>query len=101
MQTDGIKHFLRRIFPLNYRYPLVISIGNRNGFTVKQASDRAVQWVVILAGVMAILSGCTPTVQVEAPREPITINLNVRLDADVRLRLIEEAQEDVEENPIF
>ncbi|MDW3207644.1 MAG: YnbE family lipoprotein [Alphaproteobacteria bacterium] len=37
----------------------------------------------------------------EAPREPITINLNVKLDADVRLRLIEEANDDVDSNPIF
>lgn len=50
---------------------------------------------------LLLLAACTPTVQVEAPREPITINLNVKLDADVRLRLIEEAEDDVEENPIF
>jgi hypothetical protein len=59
-----------------------------------------------LTGIAALTAlllavGCTPTVQVEAPREPITINLNVKLDADVRLRLIEEAEDDVEENPIF
>jgi len=56
-----------------------------------------------IAALTALLlaAGCTPTVQVEAPREPITINLNVKLDADVRLRLIEEAEDDVEANPIF
>jgi len=57
--------------------------------------------MVLGGAAIALLSACTPTVQVEAPREPITINLNVRLDADVRLRLIEDAQEDVDENPIF
>ncbi|HAE02021.1 MAG TPA: YnbE family lipoprotein [Rhodospirillaceae bacterium] len=50
---------------------------------------------------VSLASACTPTVQLEAPREPITINLNVKLDADVRLRLIKEAQEDVKQNPIF
>jgi hypothetical protein len=56
----------------------------------------------ILAGtlVLAIL-GCTPKVAVEAPKEPITINLNIKLDADVRLRVEEKAKEDVEKNPIF
>ena len=39
--------------------------------------------------------------QVQAPKEPITINLNVKLDADVRLRLEEQAKEDVDANPIF
>lgn len=57
---------------------------------------------VILAGtlVLAIL-GCTPKVAVEAPKDPITINLNIKLDADVRLRVEEKAKEDVEKNPIF
>ncbi|NMM44050.1 YnbE family lipoprotein [Rhodospirillaceae bacterium KN72] len=50
---------------------------------------------------LAALGACTPTVKVETPQEPITINLNVKLDADVRLRLIEEAKDDVEDNPIF
>ncbi len=48
-----------------------------------------------------VLAGCSPTVKVEAPKEPITINLNVKLDAEVRLKLEEKAQEDVEKNPIF
>jgi hypothetical protein len=47
------------------------------------------------------LGACTPTVKVEAPAEPITINLNIKLDADVRVRLEEQAKEDVETNPIF
>ncbi|MBO6781923.1 MAG: YnbE family lipoprotein [Alphaproteobacteria bacterium] len=48
-----------------------------------------------------VVSACTPAVRVEAPREPITINLNIKLDADVRLRIEEEAEEDVRTNPIF
>ena len=47
------------------------------------------------------LSACTPTVQVVAPKEPITINLNIKLDADVRLRIEEKAKEDVGTKPIF
>ena len=48
-----------------------------------------------------VLAACEPTVRVEAPREPITINLNIKLDADVRLRIEEKAKEDVRTNPIF
>jgi hypothetical protein len=47
----------------------------------------------------AVLGGCQPTVKVEAPKEPITINLNIKLDADVRVRLEEQAREDIEKNP--
>ncbi len=48
-----------------------------------------------------LLMACTPTVQVVAPKEPITINLNIKLDADVRLRIEEKAKEDVGTKPIF
>jgi hypothetical protein len=45
------------------------------------------------------LIACQPKVQVEAPKEPITINLNIKLDADVRIRLEESAKEDIQRNP--
>ncbi len=54
-----------------------------------------------LATVLGLLAACTPTVQVEAPKEPITINLNIKLDADVRLRVEEKAKQDVGSKPIF
>jgi hypothetical protein len=57
--------------------------------------------VVLVAAAGLALSACTPTVQVVAPKEPITINLNIKLDADVRLRIEEKAKEDVQTQPIF
>ena len=57
---------------------------------------------LLLAASLAPLSvACTPTVQVAPPKEPITINLNIKLDADVRLRVEEKAKEDVGTKPIF
>ena len=49
----------------------------------------------------AAIAACTPTVQVAAPKEPITINLNIKLDAEVRLRVEEKAKQDVEQKSIF
>ena len=46
-----------------------------------------------------VLAACTPKVQVEAPKEPITINLNVKLDAEVRVKIEEQATKDIENNP--
>lgn len=43
--------------------------------------------------------GCAPRVAVEAPDKPITINLNIKLDADVRVRLEETAKKDISANP--
>ena len=53
--------------------------------------------LLLVAGLA--LAACQPTVRVEGPREPITINLNVKLDADVRVRLEEKAREDIQSNP--
>ena len=54
-----------------------------------------------MAALLIALAACTPKVAVEAPKEPITINLNIKLDADVRLRVEEKAKSDVETKPIF
>ncbi len=59
---------------------------------------RTVQ-ALIVASVLA--AACTPTVRVEAPKDPITINLNIKLDADVKLRVEEQAKQDVSSKPIF
>ena len=50
---------------------------------------------------LLLAAACTPTVKLQAPEEPITINLNIKLDADVRLRVEENAKQDVAGKPIF
>jgi len=39
-----------------------------------------------LAG-LALLAACTPTVKIEAPDKPIVINLNVKIEQEVRVRV--------------
>lgn len=53
----------------------------------------------IASALVVVTFACQPTVRVEAPREPITINLNIKLDADVRLRVEEQAKDDIKGNP--
>ena len=52
-----------------------------------------------VAAMAVMLAACEPTVRVEAPREPITINLNVKVDAEVRVKLEEQAEKDIENAP--
>jgi hypothetical protein len=40
-----------------------------------------------------LLSACTPTVQLQAPSEPITINLNVRIEHEIRVKVDKELDE--------
>ncbi len=54
---------------------------------------------VSVVAMLILMTACTPTVRVEAPKEPITINLNIKLDADVRVKLEDEAKKDIESNP--
>jgi hypothetical protein len=37
-----------------------------------------------------LLTTCQPTVRVEAPKEPITINLNVKIEHEVRVKVDKE-----------
>ena len=58
----------------------------------------------LLAAMLALGAtsvACSPTVKVAAPKEPITINLNIKLDADVRVKLEQQAKDDVATKPIF
>ncbi len=54
--------------------------------------SRAIK-TTVLTGALAVvplLAACTPTVQVALPNEPITINLNVRIEHEIRVRVEEE-----------
>lgn len=64
-------------------------------------SVRSPRMLAALALCFGGLAACTPTVQLQVPKEPITINLNIKLDADVRLRVEEKAKQDVGTKAIF
>jgi hypothetical protein len=51
---------------------------------VVQRSPRGAAVLLVLAWFGA---ACTPKVQVEAPREPITINLNVKIEHEIRVKV--------------
>ncbi|WP_111657393.1 YnbE family lipoprotein [Isoalcanivorax indicus] len=48
----------------------------RSGFTL-----------LALPVLLALTTACTPRLALEAPKEPITINLNVKIDHEIRLRV--------------
>lgn len=54
--------------------------------------------VLAAAALAALLAGCNPTVRVEAPDRPIEINLNVRIEQEVRIRIDRELEELFDEN---
>lgn len=47
----------------------------------------------------ALGAGGCATVQLQAPKEPITINLNVKIDQEVRYRLDKDLEDAIAANP--
>jgi len=52
-----------------------------------------------LFAVGAIVAGCNPTVKVEAPDKPIVINLNVKIEQEVRIKVEKDVQDLVSNSP--
>lgn len=47
----------------------------------------------------ATLVACTPQVKIVAPDKPIEINLNVKIDQEVRIKLDSEVEDLIADNP--
>ncbi|TFH71575.1 YnbE family lipoprotein [Gammaproteobacteria bacterium LSUCC0112] len=61
---------------------------------VKRSDDQPVSGalgklgcILTLGVLFTFTAACTPTVQVAMPSEPITINLNVRIQHEIRVRV--------------
>lgn len=46
----------------------------------------------VLLVLSASLAGCSPTVQLAAPKEPIEINLNVKIQHEIRIQVDKELE---------
>lgn len=48
-------------------------------------------WVI--GGILVATGACTPRVEVMAPDKPITINLNVKIDHEIRVKVDKDLDE--------
>ncbi len=48
--------------------------------------------------VLALLSACTPTVQLQAPDKPIEINLNVKVEQHVKVSIEKDVKQAIKQN---
>ena len=46
----------------------------------------------VMLALLSLLAGCNPTVKVEAPDKPIEINLNVKIQHEIRLQVDKELE---------
>lgn len=59
---------------------------------------RPVTQFALLAALMPLAMACA-TVKVEAPDKPIEINLNIKIEQELRIKLDREIDELIENNP--
>lgn len=56
----------------------------------------------VAAGMLVTLvSACTPTVQVAAPSEPITINMNIKIEHEIRVKVDKELDDLFDDEDLF
>ena len=48
---------------------------------------------------LAAVTACSPTVQIVAPDKPIEINLNIKIEQEVRVRLERDVSDLIASNP--
>jgi hypothetical protein len=66
-------------------------------FTPPRASRLAASGLALV--VAAGATACTPTLRIEASDKPITINLNVKIDQEIRYRLDKDLEDTIAANP--
>ncbi len=42
---------------------------------------------LLLVSAFLLLTACTPTVEIAAPEKPITINLNVKIEHEIKIKV--------------
>lgn len=60
--------------------------------------QKTLQSLSLFSLMAVMLSACAPTVQVAVPNEPITINLNVKIEHEILIKVDKEIDDLFEEN---
>lgn len=71
----------------------------RNGSIIPSFRGLAGLGLAGLALAAAALAGCAPTVKVEVPDKPIEINLNIRIEQEVRVKVERDLEQTIRNDP--
>lgn len=70
-------------------------------FTPAQRVARCYMRALMGMVLVALMSACTPTVQMAAPKEPITVNLNVKIQHEIYVKVDKDLDELFSEQGLF
>ncbi len=60
---------------------------------------RSLPGPLLAACALLALGACTPTVKVQAPDKPIEINMNIKIEQEVRVRVEKDLEDAFAEDP--
>jgi len=63
--------------------------------------DRKCAGLSALVAALLVSPGCSPRVAVEAPKEPIVINMNVKIEHEIRIRVDKDLDAMFENEKLF
>lgn len=71
-----------------------------NGYR-QGASPGKIQQSLMIVALALGMAACTPTVRMEAPKEPITVNLNVKIQHEIYVKVDKDVDELFGEKGLF
>ena len=71
----------------------------RASWVIRQGDLAQALWLPGSSRLGLATLGCSPRVKVEAPDKPIEINVNVKIEQEVRIKLDKAVERTLEENP--
>ncbi len=69
-------------------------------YTPGSLSGKSRNTLMMLALALSV-AACTPTVRMEAPKEPITVNLNVKIQHEIYVKVDKDVDELFSEKGLF
>ena len=57
--------------------------------------------ILLILPLLSLATACTPTVKLEAPDKPIEINMNIKIEQEVRVRIERDLDKEIMANPDF
>jgi len=67
--------------------------------TKNEFNKAALGPMVFGLGMLLVAAGCSPTVKVQAPDKPIEINMNIKIEQEVRVKVEKDLEDAFAEDP--
>jgi hypothetical protein len=64
-------------------------------------STRKLAGIIAFTWLLSLAAGCSPKVQVEAPKEPIVINMNVKIEHEIRIKVDKDLDDMFDDEALF